>query len=68
MNRLKPWTLHQLQEMLREDLAACQTANERSCALAIGGAEIREKARLWAQSRKLTPGEVAIASQYGYRP
>lgn len=34
---------------------------------ALGGKEIREKAAEWSAIRKLTPGELAIAQEFGYR-
>jgi hypothetical protein len=40
---------------------------ERANCRAIGGREIREKAREWAKTRKLTPLEIAISEQFGYR-
>ena len=65
---MKPWTIKQLQEKLLSDLTICHTDFERSMVKAIGGQEIRLKAQEWALKRKLTPFEVAIAEQYGYRP
>ena len=62
-----PWTVTQLQKLLNNDLKSCHTAHERMMIKAIGGKEIRETAIAFAQTRKLTPGEIAIASQYGYR-
>ena len=64
---LPAWTITQLHDMLQEDLAQCHTSLERSCCKAIAGKEIREKAYEWAKQRKLSPIEVAIAEQYGYR-
>lgn len=64
---MKAWTIKQLAEAMQRDLAACNTAFERSMVAAIAGREIREMAALWAQERKLTPLEVAIAEQHGYR-
>lgn len=66
-NTLPAWSIKQLQEKLLNDLAVCQTQLERDCCKAIGGKEIREKAYEWVKQRKLTPLEVAIAEQYGYR-
>lgn len=62
-----PWTIKQLQEQLERDLTMCQTSHERIMVKAICGKEIREKAIEWAKQRKLTPMEIAIASQYGYK-
>jgi hypothetical protein len=62
-----PWTVTQLQKLLNNDLQFCHTSHERMMVKALGGKEIREAATAFAQTRKLTPGEIAIASQYGYR-
>lgn len=67
MKQLKEWTVHQLQAALMRDLGQCQTDLERIMVRSIGGKELRLKAEAWAQVRQLTPGEVAIAQQYGYR-
>jgi len=64
---MQNWTIKQLKEQLTKDLAMCQTTHERIMVKAIGGKEIREKAIQWAKERKLTPFEVAIASEYGYQ-
>jgi hypothetical protein len=63
---MKAWTIKQLHDQLAVDLTCCHTTHERIMVKAIGGKEIREKAIQWAKERKLTPGEVAIASLYGY--
>lgn len=62
-----PWTVTQLQKLLNNDLQSCHTAHERMMVKALGGKEICEAAIAFAQTRKLTPGEIAIASQYGFR-
>lgn len=67
MERLQAWSIKQLQDAMVEDLQQCNNAFERSMVKAIGGREIREKAEQWARERKLTPAEVAIAREYGYR-
>lgn len=67
MTKLAPWTIKQLEEALQNDLVQCQTEHEKAMVKAIGGKEIREKAREWAKVRKLTPIEVAIAQKYGYK-
>lgn len=64
---MEAWTIKQLQDAMDRDLAACQSEFERANVKAICGREIREKAIAWARVRKLTPGEIAIASKYGYR-
>lgn len=64
---MKAWSIKQLKEALDQDLTQCTSAMERSNCQAIGGREIREKAQEWAQVRKLTPLEIAIAQSYGYR-
>ena len=61
------WTVTQLYAAMQRDLADCHTKHERIMVKAMGGKEIRLHAQAWAQVRKLTPGEVAIASQFGYR-
>lgn len=66
-NILPAWSIKQMQQSLLESLAQCQTQLERDCCKAIGGKEIREAAYTWEKQRKLTPLEVAIAEQYGYR-
>lgn len=65
---MQAWTIKQLQEQLSRDLEMCQTSHERIMVKAISGKHIREQAQQWAKERKLTPSEVAIASQYGYKP
>ena len=62
-----PWTIKQLQKLINNDLQSCHTSHERMMIRALSGKEIREAAIAFAQTRKLTPGEIAIASQYGYR-
>lgn len=64
---MKPWTIKQLYDAMQQDLLSCNNTFERSMVKAICGKEIREKAIEWAQSRKLTPAEVAIASEFGYK-
>lgn len=61
------WTIKQLKEALDRDLSLCQTNHERIMVKAISGKDIREKAIEWAKIRKLTPSEVAIAQEYGYK-
>ena len=67
MERLQAWNIKQLQVAMVDDLQQCNNDFERSMVKAIGGREIREKAEQWARERKLTPIEVAIAREYGYR-
>lgn len=64
---MKPWSIKQLYEALQQDLLSCNSDLERSMVKAVGGKEIREKAIQWSKERKLTPIEVAIASQFGYQ-
>ena len=66
-NTLPAWSIKQLQQSLLNDLAQCHTQLERDCCKAIGGKHIRETAYEWTKQRKLTPMEIAIAEQYGYR-
>ena len=67
MARLQAWNIKQLQAAMAEDLQQCNNDFERSMVLILGGREIREKAEQWARERKLTPIEVTIAREYGYR-
>ena len=62
------WNIKQLQSAMQENLTQCHTALERSMVRAIAGKELRERAVEIAATRKLTPGEIAIAESYGYRP
>ena len=61
------WNLKQMQSAIQADLALCHSAFERGMVRAIAGKELREQAAEIAASRKLTPGEIAIAESYGYR-
>lgn len=61
------WTIKQLKEALDRDLSMCQTSHERIMVKAICGKEIRERAYEWAKLRKLTPMEVVITQDYGYK-
>lgn len=60
------WNLKQLKDAMNMDLGACHTAFERSMVKAICGKEIRETAERLATTRKLTPGELAIAQEFGF--
>lgn len=64
MNTLQAWNIKQLHEALLNDLKQCHSDFERSMVRAIGGKEIKEKAKEFAQTRKLTPVEQAILAQY----
>ena len=64
-NKLTAWTVKQLWEALQNDLAQCRTETERTCCLAIGKKEIRQKAADFETRRKLTPVEVAIVRECG---
>lgn len=64
---MEAWNIGQLKMALINSLTQCHTQLERDMCKAIAGKEIREKAILWSKTRKLTPGEIAIASEYGYR-
>ena len=65
--KMEAWTIKQLAEAMNNDYAACHSDFERSMVKAICGKEIRETAIRFAAIRKLTPAELAIAEQYGYR-
>ena len=64
---MKNWNLKQLKISLLQDLNKCNTQLERDCCKAIGGKEIINKAKDITKTRKLTPGEASIASQFGYK-
>jgi hypothetical protein len=64
---MKAWTIKQLKDKMIENLNACHSDFERSMVKAIGGKEIREKAIEFSKARKLTPCEIAIASEFGYK-
>lgn len=64
---MQAWNIKQLYVALQNDLQQCNNAFERSMVKAIGGKEIREKAEQWSKDRKLTPVEVAIAKEFGYK-
>lgn len=68
MEYLAPWNISHLQQALDRDLLQCNNQLERDCCKAIAGREIREKAKEWSKTRKLTPGEISIAMNYGYKP
>lgn len=63
--RLKPWTVTQLYRVMQDDLAMCHNSFERGMVKAICGKEIREFAE--SLDRKLTPVELAIAQEFGYK-
>lgn len=67
MTHLTAWNIKQLEDQLQRSLCDCHTQLELDCCKAIAGREIREQAIKWAAERKLTPGEVAIATKYGYK-
>jgi hypothetical protein len=64
---MKPWTIKQLHQEITADMNLCHSDSERATCRAICGKEIRETAEKMAATRKLTPGEIAIAEQFGYR-
>ena len=64
---MKAWNIKQLYAAMQNDLQQCNNAFERSMVKAIGGKEIREKAEHWSKERKLTPIEIAIAKEFGYK-
>lgn len=64
---MKPWNIKHLQRGLEDDLKACNNNFEKSMVIAIGGRGIREFAEELSKTRKLTPAEIAIAAQYGYK-
>ena len=58
--RLTPWTIKQLYDSMLEDLNLCQTDLERQLCETLCKKEIREKAKEFKKTRKLTPVEIAI--------
>lgn len=64
---MQSWNIKQLYEAMQSDMQQCNNAFERSMVKAICGKEIREKAERWSKERKLTPMEVAIAREFGYK-
>jgi hypothetical protein len=64
---MQAWSIKQLHDALILDLGKCNNKFEQTVVKAIGGKEIREKAQEWSKERKLTPGEIAIATAYGYK-
>ena len=58
--KLKPWTIKQLYSAMLTDLEECQTNLERELTLTICKKEIRDKAKEFSKTRKLTPVETAI--------
>jgi hypothetical protein len=64
---LKTWSIRQLRDAMNQDLFMCHTEHERLMVRAICGKEIREHAEQFSKTRKLTPGEIAIAQEFGYR-
>lgn len=64
---MQAWNIKQLYVAMQNDLQQCNNAFERSMVKAVGGKEIREKAEQWSKERKLTPIEVAIAKEFGYK-
>lgn len=66
MGTQQEWNLTALKRAMLSDLQACHTPTERQCCEAVCNNEIRERASEIAASRKLTPGELAIAREAGY--
>jgi len=58
--KLKPWTIKQLYSAMLTDLKECQTNLERELTLSICKKEIRDKAKEFSKTRKLTPVEISI--------
>lgn len=58
--KLTPWNIKQLYNSMIEDLNLCQTDLERQLCKTICKKEIREKAKEFKKTRKLTPVEMAI--------
>ncbi len=64
---MEAWNIKQLKDALDQSILYCQTHFEVTMCVAIAGKEIREKAIEWSKVRKLTPCEIAIASEFGYK-
>ena len=64
---MQAWNIKQLYATLQLNLKQCNNAFERSMVKAIGGREIRERVEQWSKERKLTPLEIAIAKEFGYK-
>lgn len=64
---MQAWNIKQLYVAMQNNLQQCNNAFERSMVKSVGGKEIREKAEQWSKERKLTPIEVAIAKEFGYK-
>ena len=64
---IKAWTITQLKLALNKDLNDCASAFERGMIKAVSGREIRNLADKLSLTRKLTPGEQAIAAEFGWR-
>ena len=58
--KLEPWNIKQLYSEMLTDLESCQTDLERMICSTICKKEIREKAKEFSKTRKLTPFEVSI--------
>ena len=65
---MEAWSIRHLNRAMMNNLAQCQTEFERINVRAVCGREIRQKADEWSRIRKLTPGEVAIAESFGWKP
>ena len=63
---MENWSVKHLKDAMNRDLAMCQSQFERGMVKAIGGKEIRELAEKISNTRRLTPGEIAIAQEFGF--
>lgn len=57
----------ELYEALQKNLAMCHTQLERDCCKAIGGKELRERAKAIRSYRTLTSYEKRLAAEFGYK-
>lgn len=62
----KEWNLKQLKDRYNDELVHCYNHFERINYRAIAGREMRRRAHEIAATRPLTPGELAIAEEFGY--
>ena len=67
MERKKAWSLNQLHFAMLKDIESCNTQLEINTVKSICGKEIRAKAEEFSKARKLTPCEVVIASEFGFK-
>jgi len=65
VERLTPWTLTQLVDALPADLSACTSEFERQNVMAFFRMDLRRSACQFRNTRRLSPGEIAILEDNG---